>query len=54
MAAVLGVARMAVTGANGLLVAIALGAGVTVYLALLLRLAPELNPRRAVVVRERP
>jgi PST family polysaccharide transporter len=54
MAAVLGVARMAVTGANGLLVAIALGAGVTVYLALLLRLAPELNPRRAAVVRERP
>jgi O-antigen/teichoic acid export membrane protein len=54
MATVLGLARIALAGANALLVGIAVAAGVTVYLVLLLRFAPELDPRGAVVMRKRP
>jgi hypothetical protein len=54
MATVLGLARIALSGANALLVGIAVAAAVMVYLVVLLRFAPELDPRRAVVIRERP
>lgn len=54
MATVLGLARIALTGANALLVGPAVVAGAMVYLVLLLRFAPELDPRGAVVLRKRP
>ena len=54
MAAVLGLARIAPHGANALLVGIAVVVGAMVYLALLLRFAPELDPREAIAMRERP
>jgi polysaccharide transporter, PST family len=54
MATVLGLARIALTGANALLVGPAVVAGAMVYLVLLLRFAPELDPRGAVAIRERP
>jgi O-antigen/teichoic acid export membrane protein len=52
MAVVLGFARLVLTGANGLHVGIALAAGVMVYLVLLHRFAPELDPRGGVLARE--
>ena len=54
MAAVLGLARIAPTGAKALLVGIAVVVGALVYLVLLLRFAPELDPRGAIAMRERP
>jgi hypothetical protein len=54
MATVLGLARIALPGANALLVGPAVVAGAMVYLVLLLRFAPELDPRGAVVMRKRP
>ncbi len=54
MAAVLGLARIVPNGANGLLVGIAVVVGAMVYLLLLLRFAPELDPRGAIAMREGP
>jgi O-antigen/teichoic acid export membrane protein len=51
MAAVLGLARIALTRANGLHVGIGLAAGAIVYLVLLVRFAPELDPRGTVAAR---